>query len=72
MWLIEVEIRKKLVSIKANGGFMFVGCRISVSMQMKEKSAPYLVAMHCCAHHTNLATQALSSLSIVHYLEDLL
>jgi hypothetical protein len=41
-------------------------------VQMKEKLALYLVAMRCCAHCTNLAIQTLSSLSIVHHLEDLL
>ncbi len=51
---------------------MFVGCRIGVLVQMKEKLAPYLVAMQCCAHSTNLAIQTFSSLSIVHCLEDLL
>ncbi len=70
--LIEVEVRKKLVSIRVNGGFMFVGCRTSVLVQMKEKLASHLVAVHYCAHCTNLAIQTLSSLSIVHCLEDLL
>ncbi len=70
--LIKVEIRKKLVSIRVNGGSMFVGCKTSVLMHMKEKLAPYLVAMHCCAHCTNLAIQTFSSLSIVHRVEDLL
>ncbi len=51
---------------------MFVGCRFSVSMQMKEKLAPYLVVLHCCAHRTNLAIQTFFSLSIMHRLEDLL
>jgi len=70
--LIEVEIGKKLVSIGANGGSMFTRCRTSVSMQMKEKLAPYLVVMHCCAHHTNLTIQTFYFLSIMHCLEDLL
>jgi iron only hydrogenase large subunit-like protein len=51
---------------------MFVGCRIGVLMEMKEKLAPHLVAKQCCAHCTNLAIQAFSSLSIMHHLEDLL
>jgi hypothetical protein len=70
--LIESNIRKKLVSIGTNGGFMFVRCRIGVLVQMKEKLAPYLVAVQCCAHCTNLAIQTFSSLSIEHHLEDLL
>jgi hypothetical protein len=70
--LTKVEIGKTLVSIGANGRSMFIGCRISVSMRMKEKLAPYLVVVHCCAHHTNLTIQTFSSLSIVHRLEDLL
>jgi hypothetical protein len=61
-----------MVSIRVNGGSMFVGCKTSESMQMKEKLAPYLVVVHCCAHCTNLAIQTLSSLSRVHRLEDLL
>jgi hypothetical protein len=65
-------LEKNLVSIGTNGGSMFVGCKISVLMQMKDKLAPYLVVMHCCAHCTNLAIQTLSSLSIMHHLEDLL
>jgi hypothetical protein len=70
--LIEIEIRKKIVSIRVNGGSMFVRCKISVLVQMKEKLAPYLVAVHCCAHCTNLAIQTFFSLSMVHRLEDLL
>jgi len=70
--LIEAKIGKKLISIGTNVGSMFAGCRIGVLVQMKEKLAPYLVAMQCCAHSTNLAIQTFSSLSIVHRLEDLL
>ncbi len=70
--LIEVEIGKKLVSLGANGGSMFIGCRTSVLVQMKEKLAFYLVVVHCCAHHTNLTIQTFFYLSIVHRLEDLL
>ncbi len=51
---------------------MFVGCKTNVLVQMKEKLAPYLVVVHCCAHRTNLAIQTFFSLSIMHYLEDLL
>jgi hypothetical protein len=65
-----LRLEKKLVSIRINGGSMFVGCKTSVSVQMKEKLAPYLVVVHCCAHYTNLAIQTFSSLSIVHRLED--
>jgi hypothetical protein len=65
-------LEKNLVSIGTNGGSMFVGCKIGVLMQMKEKLAPYLAVVHCCAHCTNLAIQTLSFLSIVHHLEDLL
>jgi hypothetical protein len=49
---------------------VFVGC--SVLVQMKEKLAPYLVVVHCCAHCTNLTIQFIFSLSIVRHLEDLL
>ncbi len=63
---------KKIVSIGANGGFVFIGCKTNVSMQMKKKLAPYLVVMHYCAHCTNLAIQTFFSLSITDCLEDLL
>ncbi len=69
---IEVEIGKKLVSIGVDNGSMFIRCRIGVLVQMKEKLTPYLVVMHCCAHHTNLTIQTFYSLSIMHCLEDLL
>jgi hypothetical protein len=47
---------------------MFAGCRTSVSMQLKEKLAPLLVAIHCCAHHTNLAIQVLFTMAIMQHL----
>ncbi len=70
--LTKVEIGKKMVSIGANGGSMFTRHRTNVSVQMKEKLAPYLVVVHCCAHHINLTIQTFSSPSIVHRLENLL
>jgi hypothetical protein len=70
--LTKVKIENKLVSIKVDNGSMFVECRISVSMQLKEKLAPLLVAIHCCAHHTNLAIQVFFITTIMQHLEDLL
>jgi hypothetical protein len=65
-------LEKKLVSIGTDGEFMFVGSKIGVLMQMKDKLALYLVAVQCCTHCTNLAIQTFFFLSIVHRLEDLL
>jgi hypothetical protein len=70
--LTKVKIENKLVSIKVDNGSMFVGCRIGVYVQLKEKLAPLLVAIHSCAHHTNLAIQVLFTMTIMQHLEDLL
>jgi hypothetical protein len=70
--LTKVKIENKLVYIRINNGSMFAGCRTSVSMQLKEKLAPLLVAIHSCAHHTNLAIQVLFIMAIMQHLEDLL
>lgn len=61
----KVEIGRKLVFIGVNGGSIFYGCKIGLSMQLKDKLTPYLVVVYCCAHHINLVVQTLSSLSIV-------
>jgi hypothetical protein len=65
-WLTKVEIKEKFASIGVDDGSMFVGCKTSVSMQLKEKLAHFLVVVHYCAHHTNLAIQVLFTM----YLED--
>jgi len=65
-------LEKKSISIGTDGGFVFVGCKIGVLVQMKEKLAPYSVAMQCCAHCTNSAIQTFYYLSIMHRLEYLL
>lgn len=41
----KAKIGKKLVSIGANGGFVFARCKSGIVMQLKENLAPYLVAM---------------------------
>ncbi len=59
----KVEIGRKLVFIGVNDGSIFYGCKIGVSMKLKEKLTPYFVVVHYCAHHINLVIQTLSSLS---------
>jgi hypothetical protein len=61
----KVEIGKKLFFIGVYDGSIFYGCKIEVSMQLKDKLTPYLVVVCYCAHHINLVIQTLSSLSIV-------
>jgi hypothetical protein len=67
-WLIKIEIKEKFASIGIDDGSLFVGCRTSVYVQLKEKVALFLVVVHYCAHHTNLAIQVL----FIMHLEDVL
>ncbi len=66
--LTKVKIENKLVYIKVDNGSMFARCITSVFMQLKDKLAPLLVVVHCCAHHTNLANQVLFTMAIMQHL----
>jgi hypothetical protein len=44
--LLEVKIGDKFVSIGIDGKYIFVGCRIGVFVQIKDKLAQQSIAMH--------------------------
>jgi hypothetical protein len=63
--LLEVEIGDKFVSIGIPGGYIFVGCKIGVFVQIKDKLAHFFATIHCYAPCTNLVFQSFLTLSIV-------
>jgi hypothetical protein len=44
------QLRAKLISMGCNGNSVFQGARASVTTQMKENVAPFLMGVHCFAH----------------------
>jgi hypothetical protein len=44
---------------------VFQVVRISVTIQLKNQNAPFMIGAHCMSHCTNLVVQALSKLNIV-------
>lgn len=69
--LTEGAIAEKLISFGADGASVFHGNRTGVTTQMTKKHTPYVVGVHCMAHRTSLAVQALSGLAIVSKIEEL-
>jgi hypothetical protein len=70
--LSKIKIGEKLISIRIDGGDVFVECRTSDFVQIKEKIVLFFyVDVHYCAHKTNFVVQNLLILSIVLKLEDL-
>ena len=59
-------------SFGTDGVSSFQGLKNGVTTQIKEKYAPFATGIHCCAHHLNLAAQSLSSLPIMHAIEEVL
>jgi hypothetical protein len=66
------EIAAKFVSFGGNGVSVFQGVRTGVTIQLKEKHAPFVYGMHCMSHRTNLAVQTLSQVPLVMRIEELL
>jgi len=60
--LDELVIATKLVCFGADGISTFQGCRIRVTIQLKEKFAPHVTRVHCMGHRVNLAMKMLSRL----------
>ena len=46
----------------------FQGYRFGI-IQLKDQDAPFVLGVHCMAHHTNLAEEPLSNLHVVSKLE---
>ena len=52
----DIEIAGKLLCFGADGVSTFQGLKSGVTAQIKEKSTPFAIGVHYCAHHLNLAT----------------
>ncbi len=63
------QLGVELISMGCNGSSVFRGARASVTTQMKENVAPFLMGVHYFVHWTNLAMLVLSKLSLVVQLE---
>jgi hypothetical protein len=66
------EIAAKFVSFGADGVSVFQGVRTRVTVQLKEKHAPFVYGMHYMSHRTNLIVQTLSQVPLVMRIEELL
>ena len=64
------EIAETCVCFGADGNAVFQGCRFGVTARLKKQSVPFMMAVHCMAHRTNLAVQPLSDLPVVAKLEN--
>ena len=64
------EIAGKLFCFGADGVSTFQGLKSGVTTQIKDKFAPFSTGVHCCAHRLNLAAQSLSSLTVMHTIEE--
>ena len=66
------SIAQKVLSFGADGVSSLQGSRTGVTLQIKEKQAPFVIGVHCVAHRCNLTFKALSSLDIFGDIEKLL
>lgn len=65
-------VAKKLLNFGADGASTLQGNRSGVTLQVREKFAPFTIDVHCIAHRCKLAFKALSSLGIFSDIEKLL
>jgi hypothetical protein len=70
--LIQEELAKKLICFGVYGAFLLPSYHTRVTFQLKEKYVPYMMGQHCMAKRMNFVVQALSNLTMVAKLEDLL
>jgi hypothetical protein len=70
--LEAVDIASKLVCFSVDGALAFQGSKNGVLKQIKEKYAPFAVGVHCCTHKLNLCARSLSTLTVMHAIEDVL
>ena len=59
------QIREKLLCFGANGAAVFHDVRGGVTMQLQREFSPFLLAVHCGNHKTNLAMYVVSKTGIV-------
>jgi hypothetical protein len=66
------KLAKKLVNIGYDRSSVFQGHWTGMTMQFKNKVAPFIIGMHCFAHQTNMGIITLSNVPLVHRLEGIL
>ena len=66
------QIRDKLLCFGADGAAVFHGVRGGVTVQLQREFSPFLLAVHCGNHKTNLAMHVVSKTAIVSKGESLL
>ncbi len=66
------ELGAKLNSIGCQDNSVFQSARASLTKQMKENVAPFIMGIHCFVHPSNLVVLVLSMLTLVAQLEALL
>jgi hypothetical protein len=66
------QLGAKLISMGCEGNNVFEGARASLTTQMKENVAPFIMGIHCFTHQINLVVLVLSKLRLVVQLEALL
>jgi hypothetical protein len=70
--LEAADIASKLVCFGVDGALAFQGSKNGVLKQIKEKYALFAVGVHYCAHKLNLCARSLSTLTVMHAIEDVL
>jgi hypothetical protein len=70
--LEAANIASKLIFFGADGASTFQGSKNGVVKQIKDKHASFVVGVHCCTHKLNLCTRSLSSLTVMHAIENVL
>jgi hypothetical protein len=70
--LEAANIASKLICFGADGASAFQGSKNGIVKQIKDKHAPFVVGVHCCTHKLNLCARSLSSLTVMHTIEDVL
>jgi hypothetical protein len=70
--LEAADIASKLVCFTTDGASAFQGSKNGVLKQIKEKYAPFAIGVHCCTHKLNLCARSLSTLTVMHAIEDVL
>jgi hypothetical protein len=70
--LKAAKIALKLDCFGADGASTFQGSKNEVLKQIKDKYSPFVVGVHCCAQKLNLCASSMSTLGVMHAIEDVL
>jgi hypothetical protein len=60
--LFDHDLVTKVVCFSANGATTFQGIKTGVATQLKHKSSPFCILVHCVTHKTNLAAITISKI----------